>query len=100
MLYVRARRGKAGTLLGQTWQRVEAGRGATIIAVPSLHVSELGTVAPAADGTQISTTCPGVLGVMQQQQWEGLCLVRVTREGDVFQFQVTTVAYILLIICD
>ena len=39
--------GKAGTLLGQTWQRVEAGRGATITAVPSLHVSDLGTVAPA-----------------------------------------------------
>ena len=38
--------GKAGTLLGQTWQRVEAGRGATIIAVPSLHVSDLGTGVP------------------------------------------------------
>ena len=79
---------------------VRARRVATITAVPSLHVSELGTGVPLL---QVAPKYPppvhaGVLGVMQQ--WEGLCLVRVTRDSDVFQFQVTTVANIMLIICD
>ena len=63
---------------------VRARRVATITAVPSLHVSELGTGVPLL---QVAPKYPppvhaGVLGVMQQ--WEGLCLVRATREGDVF----------------